>query len=113
MKKVYVYPLIVYADVENSSYYGLFPDLDLSMTGFTVEETYISAVKALKSYLEFASKMDAEISNPSTFEEVSVMNPRRVVLLSGVEVDADNLVLTQAEQDYKNIITNLLVDKED
>lgn len=112
MKKC-VYPLVVYANKEDNCYYGIFPDLDIMAYGDTVEETFLQALDNLQMFLEFAHKMDSEISSPSTYEETSMMNPKRVVLLEGVEVDVDNLELTDSEQKYKNLMANLLIDKED
>ena len=107
------YPLVVYANKEENCYYGLFPDLDVMAYGDTVEETFLQALENLQMYLDFASKMESEISSPSTYEETSVMNPKRVVLLESVEVDAANLQLTDSEQKYKNLMAKLLIDKED
>lgn len=112
MKKC-VYPLIVYADRTDNCYVGIFPDLDVVSSGATVEETYLSALDSLKVYLEFASKMDYELSNATTYEEAVIMNPKRIVLLGGVEIDVDKFELSQADQNYKNFVKNLLEDKED
>ena len=107
-----IYPLVVFADNQENCYIGLFPDLDITATGDTIEETYSSAVENLKMFLEFASKMQSEISSPSTYIETVGLNPKRVVLLSMVEVDANNLVLTNEEQEYKNFLSTMLVSKE-
>lgn len=104
-----VYPLVVYADKEENCYVGLFPDLDLTASGDTIEETFLSSIENLKMFLDFASKMDSEISSPSTYVETVGLNPKRVVLLTMVEVDVDNLVLTNEEQNYKNFLSAMLV----
>ena len=111
MKKC-VYPLIVYADRNENCYVGIFPDLDITASGNTVEETFVSAVENLQMFLDFASKMESDISSPSTYEETVLMNPKRIVLLGGVEVNVDNLEITKEEQRYKNFLSNLLEDKE-
>lgn len=104
-----VYPLVVYADKEENCYVGLFPDLDITAVGDTIEETYISAIQNLKMFLEFANKMESEISSPSTYIETAGLNPKRVVLLTMVEIDVENLVLTNEDQDYKNFLSAMLV----
>lgn len=111
MKKC-VYPLIIYADKEENCYVGLFPDLDITACGNTVEETFVLATDSLKMFIEFASKMESDLSSPSTYVEAIGMNPKRVVLLSLVEVDVDNLQLTQSEEDYKQFLANMLISEE-
>ncbi len=104
-----VYPFVVYADKDEGCYVGLFPDLDITASGNTIEETYISAMENIKMFLEFANKMESELSQPSTYIETVGMNPKRVVLLTLVEIDVDNLVLTNEEQSYKNFLSAMLV----
>lgn len=111
MKKC-VYPLVVYADHDEDCYVGLFPDLDITSSGLTVEETFLRAVDSLKVYLNFAIKMDYDISAPCTYEETVGLNPKRVILLTYVEVADDAVVLTPKEQSYKNVLSALLVNKE-
>lgn len=104
-----VYPLVVYADKEENCYIGLFPDLDITASGDTIEETYLSSIENLKMFLDFAAKMESDISSPSTYIETVGLNPKRVVLLTMVEVDVDNLVLTNEEKSYKNFLSAMLV----
>ncbi len=108
-----VYPLVVYADKEENCYIGLIPDLDITALGDTIEETYLSAIENLQMFLNFANKMGSEVSAPSTYVETVGLNPKRVVLLTLVEIDMENMVLTDDEQEYKNFLTTMLVDKED
>jgi len=109
MKKC-IYPLVIYADKEEQMYLSLFPDLDLSASGDTIEEVYLDALENLQTYLQLAKKFDSDIPSASTFEEMATMNPKRVVLLAMVEVDLDNLVLTDSEQQYKNFLQKLIVE---
>jgi len=106
MKK-YVYPVILFTDADNKSYTVLFPDLDIVASGETVEEAYLEAEDYLKAYLEFAGKMNSQISSPSTFIETEKMNPKRTVLLAGAEV-SDQLNLTKEEEEYKNFVQKYL-----
>lgn len=111
MKK-YVYPVILFTDAEEKSYTVLFPDLDIVSSGETVEEAYLEAEDFLKAYLEFAGKMESEITAPSTYADTEKLNPKRTVLLADAQV-ADGLVLTQEEQEYKNFLQKYVYDSED
>lgn len=104
-----VYPLVVYADKEENCYVGLFPDLDITASGDTIEETFLSAIENLQMFLDFATKMESDISSPSTYIETVGLNPKRVVLLTMVTVQSNNLVLTTDEQKYKNFLSTMLV----
>ena len=111
MKK-YVYPVILFSDADNKSYTVLFPDLDIVASGETVEEAYLDAEDYLKSYLEFATKMENDIVAPTSFVDTQKMNPKRVVLLADAEVSG-RIVLSQEEEGYKNFIQKYLYTSED
>ena len=111
MKK-YVYPVILFTDSENKGYTILFPDLDIVASGDTVEEAYLEAEDYLKAYLEFASKMNSQISSPSTYLETEKMNPKRIVLLADAEINGF-LDLTPEEEEYKNFVQKYLTVAED
>ncbi len=106
-----VYPMVVYADKEEDCYVAIFPDLDIVASGETVEKAYQSATENLQIFLEFASKMDSDVSSPSTYVETVGLNPKRVVLLALVHVENDKLVLTEEEKDYKKFLSSMLVNK--
>lgn len=111
MKK-YVYPVILFESDESKSYTVLFPDLDIVASGDTVEEAYLEAEDYLKSYLEFASKMESEIASPTSFVDAEKMNPKRNVLLADAEINGD-VAMSKEEEDYKNFIQKYLYDAED
>lgn len=111
MKK-YVYPVVLFADDKKKSFTVLFPDLDIVATGATVEEAFLEAEDFLKSYLEFAGKMGNKAARASTFEEVRMMNPKRIVLLTAANI-SNEIKLTPEEEEYKNFIAQYLVDSED
>lgn len=111
MKKC-IYPLVIYADKEENCYAGIIPDLDISASGDTVEETFASAVDNLKMFLEFAYKVDSNISLPSTYQEVVGIFPKRIILLANVEIENSNITLSTDEQAYKDFFNSILVDKE-
>ena len=104
-----IYPLVIYADKEENCYVGLFPDLDITASGGTIEETYQLSTDNLKMFLEFASKMDSDISSPSTYVETVGLNPKRVVLLTMVQVNIGNIELSNEEKKYKNFLSTMLV----
>ena len=106
MKK-YVYPVILFEDAEKKYYTVLFPDLDIVASGETVEQAYLAAGDYLKSYLEFAGKMESQVTAPSTYEETQTLNPKRIVLLTDAEVN-EEFQLTEDEQQYKNFIQSYI-----
>ena len=108
-----IYPLVIYADIKENNYFGLFPDLDLSASGDTIEDTYKSAIENLEMYLQMATKLDSELSSPSTYVETVGLNPKRVVLLAMVKVDENAIVLTDEDKEYRQILANMLVNAED
>ncbi len=111
MKK-YVYPVILFEVGDDGHYTVLFPDLDIVASGDTVEEAYLEAEAYLKAYLEFAEKMQSQISNPSTFNDTSTLNPKRVVLLADAEVSGE-YKLTDEEAEYKNFVKKYLYNTEE
>ena len=110
MKK-YVYPVILFEDAEKKYYTVLFPDLDIVASGETVEDAYLEAEDYLKSFLEFAEKMNSKISLPSTYLDTEKLNPKRIVLLADAETKGD-YTLTDEEVTYKNFIAKYVTDAE-
>jgi len=108
----YIYPVILFSEGQDKGYTVFFPDLDIVATGETVEEAYLEAEDYLKSYLEFAIKMDSKVSAPSTYIETEKMNPKRIVLLADAEV-AGEYQLTDQEEQYKNFVQKYLQTSED
>ena len=111
MKK-YVYPVILFEMNENKHYTVLFPDLDIVASGETVEEAYLEAEDFLKSYLEFAEKMQSDVSTPTTYLDAEKLNPKRIVLLADAETKGE-YELTQDEAEYKNFIAKYLETSEE
>ena len=112
MKKC-IYPLVVYADREEQCYIGIYQDLDLIVSGKTVEEVYVEAEETLQKFLELTTKFDSDLSAASSFEDAATLNPKRVVLLADAEVEADDLVMTNADEKYKHFLSEMLVEQED
>ncbi len=111
MKK-FVYPVILFNDEDQKVYTILFPDLDIAASGDTVEEAFLLAEDYLKSYLNFAAKMDSQIAPPTTFNDTEKLNPKRKVLLADAEIAAE-IVLTEGEKEYKNFLQKYLITAED
>ena len=109
MKK-YVYPVLVF-ETSEKSYTILFPDLDIVASGETVEEAYLEAEDFLKSYLEFAEKLESKITSPTSYVDTEKLNPKRTVLLADAEVSGE-YSLTEDEKEYKNFISKYLVTEE-
>ena len=112
MKKC-IYPLVVYPDKEEQCYIGIYQDLDLIVSGETVEEVYVSAEETLAKFLELTAKFENEMSDASSYEDAVKLNPRRIVLLADAEVDKEQLVLTDDDQKYKHFLSEMLVEQED
>ena len=110
--KRFVYPMVIFENKNDKEFTVLFPDLDIVTTGNTVEEAYIKGRDYLASYLDMATKFDAYIATPSTYEEAEGMNPKRIVLLADAQV-SDGLVLTEEEEAYKNFVQKYLYTSED
>ena len=111
MKK-FIYPIVLFSDKTDKTYTVLFPDLDIVACGETVEEAYTLAEDYLQAYLEFATKMDAEVPEPTKYEDAIKLNPQRFVLLADAVV-TDGLALTSQEENYKNFVEKYLVDTEE
>ena len=111
--KNFIYPLVLFADNSEGCYIGLFPDLDISVYGSTVEETYLQAESSLNAYLQFAIKMDSDVSSASTYQETVGINPKRIVLLNSCQIEGESNNLSGEEENYKNFILKMLVNRED
>lgn len=103
-----IYPLVIYPDKEEQCYVGIFQDLDLIVSGLTVEEVYLAAEECLNKFLELSAKLENEYASASSFEEMVTLNPKRVVLLQDAEVQ-QNYVLTDADEKYKRFLSDMLV----
>ncbi len=77
--KQFLFPAIFYK--EEDKYTVLFPDLNITTDGETVEEAYLFAKDSLKVYCTYVEKFELEIDTPSRFEEVLQKNPKQLVLL--------------------------------
>jgi len=99
--KRFVYPMVIFEDKTASEFTVLFPDLDIVTSGNSVEEAYLKGKDYLDSYLDMATKFEADLSSPSTYKEAEGMNPKRIVLLADSEVEDENITLSAEEASYK------------
>lgn len=106
--KRFVYPMVIFENKNDKEFTVLFPDLDIVTTGNTVEEAYIKGRDYLASYLDMATKFDAYIATPSTYEEAEGMNPKRIVLLADSTIEEENISLSAEEASYKTMIRNII-----
>ncbi len=66
---------------EEDKYVVLFPDLNITTDGDTIEEAYLFAKDSLKVYCTYVVKFDLDIDTPSKFEKVCKDNPQNLVML--------------------------------
>lgn len=106
--KRFVYPMVIFENKNDEEFTVLFPDLDIVTSGNTVEEAYVKGKDYLDAYLDMATKFEADISVPSTYQEAEGMNPKRIVLLADSKVDGENMSLSAQEASYKTMIKNII-----
>ena len=105
--KRYIYPMVLFTD-ENDLYTALYPDLNLLVSGSTIEDVYSRANDYLEFYIVSSLKFDTPIANMSTFAEIQALNPKKIVLLGSAQVDEEEIVLTRQEQVEKNFLNEFL-----
>ena len=106
--KRFVYPMVIFEDKNDNEFTALFPDLDIVISGNTVEEAYLKGKDYLDVYLDMATKFDADFSAPSTYAEAEGMNPKRIVLLADSKVEDENVSLSAEEASYKAFVKNII-----
>ncbi len=105
--KRYIYPMVLFTD-ENDLYTALYPDLNLLVSGSTIEDVYSRANDYLEFYIVSSLKFGTPIANMSTFAEIQALNPKKIVLLGSAQVDEEEIVLTRQEQVEKNFLNEFL-----
>lgn len=107
MKK-YIYPMVLFTD-ENELYTALYPDLNLLVSGSTIDDVYMRANDYLEFYIVSAIKFGIPIANMSTYAEIHALNPKKIVLLGSAEIDEDEILLTKQEQAEKDFLREFLL----
>ncbi|MBO5884507.1 MAG: toxin-antitoxin system, antitoxin component, HicB family protein [Clostridia bacterium] len=77
--KQFLFPAVFFK--EDDKYIVLFPDLNITTEGDTVEEAFLFAKDSLKVYCSYVEKFDLDIDMPSTFESISAKNPKNLVMM--------------------------------
>ena len=101
--KTYVYPAVLYQDKEGANYLSI-PDLNLLATGMDAEEAFVSGKEYIKSYFDLATRFDAIIPEPSSYQEICKKYPKNKVVLIDVAVKVKNTELSEEEKEYKNFM---------
>lgn len=87
--KQYLFPA-VFIKAEDE-YVAVFPDLNITTEGDTIEEAYLFAKDYLRVYCSYTLKFDVELDRPSKFETVQAKYINDVVMLVDVILDPNNL----------------------
>ena len=77
--KQFLFPAVFFK--EEDKYVVLFPDLNVTTDGDTVEEAYLFAKDSLKVYCSYVERFELDIDMPSTYEETCKKNPNNLVML--------------------------------
>lgn len=90
--KNFVYPAIFVKDNDEEVYKVFFPDLELLTDGAFVEEAFLYAKEALKSYFVYVEKYDLDFNYPSEFEPIKTRcRQNEFVMLIDAEVNKNDL----------------------
>ena len=87
--KQYLFPA-VFIKAEDE-YVAVFPDLNITTEGDTIEEAYLFAKDYLRVYCSYTLKFDVELDRPSKFEQVQAKYINDVVMLVDVILDPNNI----------------------
>ena len=77
--KQFLFPAVFFK--QDDKYTVLFPDLNITTDGDSLEEAYLFAKDCLKVYCTYIVKFDLEIDTPSKFEKVQEKNKNDLVML--------------------------------
>ena len=105
--KRYIYPMVLFTD-ENDLYTAVFPDLNLLVSGSSIEDVYARANNYLEFYITSAMKFGTILANTSTYAEIQALNPSKIVLLGTAEIDEEEIKLSKQEQFEKNFLNEFL-----
>ena len=77
--KQFIFPAVFFKDGDSVAV--VFPDLNITTEGDSVEEAYLFAKDYLRVYCNYAIKFDLDIERPSKYEFVVDKFPTRTVML--------------------------------
>ena len=87
--KQYLFPAVFIK--ANDEYIAVFPDLNITTEGDSIEEAYLFAKDYLRVYCSYTLKFDAELDRPSKFEDVQNKFAGDIVMLVDVILDPNKL----------------------
>lgn len=87
--KQFLFPA-VFIKTENE-YTVVFPDLNITTEGDTLEEAYLFAKDYLRVYCTYTLKFDVEMDRPSTFSDVQQKYNGDTVMLVDVILDPNKI----------------------
>ena len=91
--KSFVYPAVFIKNDQDNSYNVLFPDLQITTDGAFVEEAFLYAKEALRTYFAYVSKYDLDFNMPTDFARVKKScRMDELVMLIDAEVHKNDLV---------------------
>ncbi len=77
--KQFLFPAVFF--FEEDKWTVLFPDLNITTDGETVEEAYLFAKDSLRVYCSYTQKFDLEIDMPSHFLDIQKQYANKLVML--------------------------------
>ncbi len=81
----FVFPAILYKDVENRGYTIVFHDLNICTEGATVEDAFLRAKDFLNVYCKCALDYNGEVEEATKYVDV-VTEDKNIVLLVDTEI---------------------------
>ena len=87
--KQYLFPAVFVKS--DDQYVALFPDLNITTEGDTIEEAYLFAKDYLRVYCSYTIKFDVELDRPSKYEDVQNKYSNDTVMLVDVILDPAKL----------------------
>lgn len=82
----FVFPAILYRDLENRGYTIVFHDLNICTEGVTVEDAFLRAKDFLQVYCKCAIEYNGEVEQATKYADVET-EPQNIVLLVDAEIN--------------------------
>lgn len=87
--KQFLFPAVFIKDEDK--YTVVFPNLNITTDGDTIEQAYLFAKDFLRVYFTYVIKFDLEFDLPMHFEDVVKKYPEGTVMLVDAIIDPENL----------------------
>ena len=82
----FVFPAILYRDLENRGYTIVFHDLNICTEGVTVEDAFLRAKDFLQVYCKCAIEYNGEVEQATKYADVET-DSQNIVLLVDAEIN--------------------------